>query len=184
MLLAGDEFGRSQQGNNNAYCQDDDISWVQWGAIDGAGEQLEQVARQLIRLRIDYPVLRRGRFLSGEWIESQGLKAATWLAPSGDEMKPEQWDDPATRSFGLLLDGRAPATSIPRPAADASVLMLFNAWVDGVEFKLPPHPAGGHWHCVLDTTEAGRCHGPVGDDDSWVVTGSSMIVFVSELAQP
>ena len=182
MLLAGDEFGRSQEGNNNAYCHDDDLSWVQWRKIDGPAEQLEGVARQLIKLRNDYAVLRRGRFLSGEWIESQGLKAVTWLAPSGDEMSREQWDDGATRSFGMLLDGRAPATSIPRPAQDASVLMLFNAWKDGVEFQLPPHPSGGQWHCVLDTTAAGKCHDPVGDDRRWVVTGSSMIVFVSEIA--
>jgi glycogen operon protein len=182
MLLAGDEFGRSQQGNNNAYCHDDDLSWVQWSRIDGPAEQLEAVTRQLIKLRNDYPVLRRGRFLSGDWIESQGLKAVTWLAPSGDEMSIEQWHDGATRSFGMLLDGRAPATSIPRPAQDASVLMLFNAWKDGVEFQLPPHPTGGNWHCVLDTTAAGKCHDPVGDGRRWVVTGSSMIVFVSELA--
>ena len=117
------------------------------------------------------------------WIESQGLKAVTWLAPAGAETPPEQWDDGATSSFGMLLDGRAPATSIPRPAQDASVLMLFNAWVDGVEFNLPPHPAGDDWHCVLDTSTADKCHGPREGGTSWVVTGNSMIVFVDRLSE-
>ena len=84
MLLAGDEFGRTQNGNNNAYCQDNEISWVDWD-LDGAGHALYAFVQKLTRLRQDYPILRRERFLSGHYNQELDVKDVTWLKPNGDE---------------------------------------------------------------------------------------------------
>jgi isoamylase len=126
MLLAGDEFGRTQQGNNNAYCQDNEISWFDWEAAAAApGRSLTAFTQHLTQLRHTLPVLRRNRFLSGEWSEAAQVKDSTWFAPDGAEMDEAHWQDPQTRCFGLLLEGHAPASSLPRPAADDSVLLVF-----------------------------------------------------------
>src|SRR5690349_12032239 len=106
MILAGDEFGRTQRGNNNTYCQDNEISWVDW-SIDGNGEALTRFVERLTALRRQYPVLRQNRFLTAEWNETLGVKDCTWLDPAGNEMAQEQWESPSARCFGVLLDGRA-----------------------------------------------------------------------------
>src|ERR1700761_62462 len=111
MLLAGDEFGRTQNGNNNAYCQDNEVSWINWKFDDDA-EALVEFTKRLTAMRRRYPVLRQSRFLSGIWNEELGLKDATWLTPAGMEMKEEDWHNPAARCFGLLLDGRAQTSGI------------------------------------------------------------------------
>ena len=92
MLLAGDEFGRTQQGNNNAYCQDNDISWVDW-ALAEKNETLVRFVQQLTALRAKFPILRRNRFLSAEENESIGLKEITWVNATGNGMEDEQWAD-------------------------------------------------------------------------------------------
>ena len=109
MILAGDEFGRTQQGNNNAYCQDNETSWVDW---DRAGQhsQLTDVVRRLIALRGEIPMLRQNRFLTGEVVDDSGFKDVTWLAPSGAELTDEQWTDPQFRCFGMLLYGSVRAS--------------------------------------------------------------------------
>ena len=152
MLLAGDEFGRTQGGNNNAYCQDNAISWVDW-QHDAAAEALTAFARRLIALRHHYPVLRRGRFLSGAFNEDLGVRDVTWLSARGAEMTEEDWTNPATQCFGMLLDGRAQATGIRRPAGDATLLWVLNAHHEPVAFTLP-EVAGGHaWARVFDTDQ-------------------------------
>ena len=113
MLLAGDEFARTQDGNNNAYCQDNEISWLNWD-IGDKGHGLMRFVRRLTALRQRYPVLHRTRFLTAQWNEELGVKDVTWLRPDGSEMEAANWDDGNTRSFGLLLDGRAQATGIRR----------------------------------------------------------------------
>ncbi|WP_085314279.1 glycogen debranching protein GlgX [Derxia lacustris] len=156
MLLAGDEFGRSQLGNNNAYCQDNEISWVDWEARGAAGLALAEFTRRLIRVRQALPVLRRGRFLTGEWNEALGVKDLTWLAPDGSEMSPGHWNDPHLRCFGMLIDGRAQATGIVRPASDATLLLLFNSWHEPVEFTLPTVPGASVWTRLIDSAEPVR----------------------------
>ncbi len=179
MLLAGDEFGRTQQGNNNAYCQDNEISWVDWATAGGeAGRALGEFAARLLALRKEFPVLRRNRFLAGAWFEDIGAKDSTWFTPSGEEMQPSHWDDPQTRSFALLLDGRAPVSAIPVAAHDASVLLVFNAWHEAVPFTLPAAPAGA-WTLVLDSADPAL---GVGDDaarGAYLATGRSVLVFAS-----
>ncbi len=156
MLLAGDEFGRTQQGNNNAYCQDNDISWVDWELAESApGRALTRFVQRVIALRNQFPVLRRNRFLNGEIEGMPGIKDVAWIAPSGDEMDMAHWEDPNTRCFGMLLDGRAPRSHIVRPASDATLMLILNAWHDTVAFTLPPpRDAGTVWTVLVDTAAA------------------------------
>ncbi len=179
MLLAGDEFGRSQRGNNNAYCQDNEISWVDWRGIDASGEALADFSARLIALRERFPVLRRSRFLVGEWNEELGVKDLTWLSPDGQEMQAEQWADERTLCLGMLIDGRAQRSGIMRASDDASVLLVFNAWHDVVEFKLPPVPHGTAWSRMIDTAQPDAEPARFDADRSYLVTGRSALVFVS-----
>ncbi len=180
MLLAGDEFGRTQQGNNNAYCQDNDISWVDWNlAKADAGASLKRFVARLLTLRGDLPVLRRNRFLTGAYFEDIGAPDAAWYTPAGDAMAPEHWDDPQTRSLGLLLNGRAPTSAIPVAAQDASALIVMNGWHEAVPFVLPPPPAG-RWTLQIDTTDPALGEGSPTTHEHYVATGRSMLVFTSK----
>jgi isoamylase len=155
MLLAGDEFGRTQQGNNNAYCQDNEISWVDWD-IGAEGQALTDFVRRLTALRRQYPILRRGRFLTGAYNEEFGVKDVSWIAAAGREMTAEDWDNPVTRCFGMLMDGRAQATGIRRPASDATLLWILNAHHEPVRFALPRVAGGRRWAGVFDTAAPDR----------------------------
>jgi isoamylase len=107
MLLAGDEFGRTQKGNNNAYCQDNEISWVDWDGIKEEEQSLICFTRKLIRLRYSLPILRRGRFLTAEYNPVLEVKDVTWINASGREMQNSDWEDGKMHCFGMLIDGRA-----------------------------------------------------------------------------
>ncbi|WP_244816084.1 glycogen debranching protein GlgX [Caballeronia sp. Lep1P3] len=178
MVLAGDEFGRTQQGNNNAYCQDNEISWVDWEGIDDDGRALTEFVRKLTTLRHTLPVLRRQRFLTGEFREDLQLADVQWLSPSGTPLTPEQWDDPGMHCFGLVIDGRAQATGIRKPASDATLLMIFNAYHDVVDFTLPDIPGPDQWSCLIDTNAPVREELPQFDSgDVYQVTGRSLLLF-------
>ncbi|TDH62711.1 glycogen debranching enzyme GlgX [Dankookia rubra] len=179
MLLAGDEFGRTQRGNNNTYCQDNELNWVDWSGIDEAGQGLAAFARKLIALRQGFAVLRRARFLTGAHDEGAGVKDATWLTPDGTEMDADHWGDPNTRCFGLLLDGRARATGLRRPASDATLLQVVNAHHDVVEFALPEPPAGQRWLLLVDTNRPELDEPePFEFGHPYMVTGRSLLLFV------
>ncbi|MCB8888897.1 glycogen debranching protein GlgX [Vreelandella malpeensis] len=165
MLLAGDELLRTQQGNNNAYCQDNEISWLDWN-LDGDAHAMIEYLRRVIALRLRYPMLRRGRFLSGEYDEAMGLKEVTWLAPEGEEMSVERWEDSSRRALGLLLDGRAQPSGIRRAGADDTLLLLLNAGLETCDFSLPEADQGA-WHCRLDTAA------PELEDDEAPLEGTS-----------
>ncbi len=150
MLLAGDEFGRTQGGNNNAYCQDNAISWVDW-EHDAEARALTAFVRRLTALRAEYPILRRGRFMTGAYDVALGGRDVTWVHPSGEEMRGEHWAKPDLRCFGMLMDGRAQATGIRRPATDVTLLMLLNAGSAGTAFTLPPCAGGARWRRLFDT---------------------------------
>src|SRR5690606_11730985 len=110
MLLAGDEMGRTQQGNNNAYCQDNEISWVDWElAAQKPNRDLTRFVGVLTAMRHALPVLRRNRSLTGDRDEATGITDVRRLSPDATDLTSEQWSDPAMRSFGVLLDGRARA---------------------------------------------------------------------------
>jgi glycogen operon protein len=177
MLLAGDEFGRTQKGNNNAYCQDDDISWVNWD-LDDDGRALAEFVRKLTTLRHTLPVLRRQRFLTGEYNEDLQVADVRWLGTTGDELTQEQWDDPNMRCFAIVFDGRAQATGIRKPASDATLLLIVNAYHDVVDFTLPDIPGPDEWICLIDTNAPIREELPeFGSDDVYQVTGRSLLLF-------
>ncbi|WP_025597609.1 glycogen debranching protein GlgX [Burkholderia sp. WSM2230] len=181
MLLAGDEFGRTQKGNNNAYCQDNEISWVDWEGIDDDGRALTEFVRNLTTLRHRLPVLRRSRFLTGEYNEALDVTDARWLSPDGTDLTAEQWADPLMRCFGLVIDGRAQASGIRRPASDATLLLVLNAHHDVVNFTLPEVPDGDRWTCLLDTNMPVRAELPeFSAGDEYQVTARSLLLFALE----
>ncbi|WP_395664337.1 glycogen debranching protein GlgX [Methylocella sp.] len=149
MALAGDEFGRTQQGNNNAYCQDDEISWVDWSSGE-RGLALIRFFARVTALRQRFPILRRGRFLTDAYNEELDIKELTWVNAAGGEMQEGDWG--GAQCFGLMLDGRAQPTGIRKRGEDATILMIFNAWSDVVEFVLPSQGgADQHWTLMIDT---------------------------------
>ena len=152
MLLAGDEFARTQQGNNNAYCQDDDISWLNWD-LKEKGKSLIDFVRRLTSLRHQYPVLRRNLFLTGEDNEELGVKDVTWINANGSEMEDAQWGDHGMRCFGMLLDGRAQTTGIRQRGKEATLLIVINEFGEKVKFKLPDSPGGKRWLILIDTND-------------------------------
>jgi glycogen operon protein len=181
MILAGDEFGRTQKGNNNAYCQDNEISWVDWEGIDDDGRALIEFVKNLTTLRHRLPVLRRGRFITGEYNEALDVTDARWLAPDGSDLSQDQWDDPSMRCFGLVIDGRAQASGIRRPASDATLLLVLNAHHDVVNFTLPDVPEGDVWTCLLDTNMPVRAELPqFNAGDAYQVTARSLLLFALE----
>jgi glycogen operon protein len=163
MLLAGDELGRSQQGNNNAYCQDNEISWVNW---DRLGEEKELVAfvRRLIALRQNHPVFRRRNFFQGRSIKGAGVKDILWLRPDGREMTDEEWNQEHARTLGLFLSGSAVDEIDERGQliTDENFVFLMNAHHEEVSFTLPTAASGMMWNCLVDTSfEHARSPGTV-----------------------
>ena len=178
MMVAGDEFGRSQQGNNNAYCQDNEISWIDWSGIDDRGRSLIGFVQRLTRLRSEYPVLRRSRFLTGAWNEELKVKDVTWLTPHAIEMVPEHWEDARTLCFGMLLEGRAQTSGIVRPGTDKSLLLIFNAWHDVVEFSLPERAGSSGWKLLVDSATAEEPSAETFEfGRNYMVTGRSLLAF-------
>jgi glycogen operon protein len=177
MLLAGDEFGHTQKGNNNAYAQDNDINWPNWLDISASGRGLREFTRRLIATRKAFPILYRSRFLVGSRNEELDVTDVTWLTPLGTEMSTEQWQDGNARCFGMLLDGRAQETGIQRRGSDATLLLVFNAYHDVVRFKLPEVAEGRHWIGLIDTAkpDTALANHPLGH--MYDVTGRSLCAF-------
>ena len=179
MLLAGDEFARTQNGNNNAYCQDNEISWLDWGAIGPEERDLTEFTQRLMILRESLPILTRGRFLTGEFDEELGVRDVTWLTPAGTEMTPENWSQGDARSLAVVLDGRAQVSGIQRRGGDATLLLLYNAYHDLVSFTLPATIGASAWTRLLDTNLPDSqevVSVPIGE--RYDVTGRSMLMFV------
>ena len=182
MLLGGDEFGRSQQGNNNAYCQDSDISWFDWNLSADAND-LIAFTKRLIELRKAYPTLRRSRFLTGQHDETLGLKDVTWINANGQEMQDANWHDASMKCFGMLLDGRAQKTGIKRRGADQSVLIVMNSYEGPVGFTLPHCDAGASWSLLIDTNIPDfKPEPPFAFGKPYQVTGRSLLLFALNAA--
>jgi glycogen operon protein len=150
MLLGGDEIGRTQGGNNNAYCQDNEISWLDWTKTDQA---LLEFTRRMIAFRRDHPVFRRRRWFKGGPQDSTGLADIAWLKPDSTQMSDDDWAEWFAKSFMVFLNGNAlPSRDAHgRPARDDSFCLLFNAHVDAVTFTIPGAPYGATWTGVIDT---------------------------------
>jgi isoamylase len=176
MLLAGDELGRTQHGNNNSYCQDNEINWLDWN-VGERGEGLIAFVRRLTQLRHSHPILRRNRFLTGEYNEELDVKDVTWISASGAEMQEENWKDAATRCFGMLMDGRAQSTGIRQRGKDATLLWVLNAHHDVVEFTLPQCAGGREWSLLIDSNIPAARGARFSAGSVYVVTARSVLLF-------
>lgn len=165
MLLGGDELGRSQEGNNNAYCQDNPISWLNWLDIPAEEWAFLDFVRRLVRLRREHPVLRRPRFLHGRVTSTRtGWPDVAWLHPSGRRMDGGDWRNPEERCLGLLLSGDAGCFFDPegQMECDDVLLLIFNAQDEFIPFSPPPVHDVVEWRCLVDTAQPER------ESDAWV----------------
>ncbi len=150
MLLGGDELGRTQQGNNNAYCQDNEISWYDWENID---EALLVFCQQLIRFRKDHPVFRRRGWFHGRPIHGSEVHDISWFTMEGEQMAEEDWEQGYVKSLGVFLNGATIPNPNPRGESviDDNIYMIFNAYHEALNFILPGEDYGTHWIKELDT---------------------------------
>jgi glycogen operon protein len=178
MILGGDEMGRTQHGNNNAYCQDNDLSWFDW-KLDERRRNLVEFTRQMIQLRRRHPVLQRRRFFVGDYIWESEVKDLAWLRPDGVEMTPLDWQKPWIASLAMMLGGDAIQTLDERGErlVDDAVLVLMNAHHEPIAFSLPTREEGDNtWLLDLDT---GRLDAKVDtpSSGSYEVGGRSLVVL-------
>jgi glycogen operon protein len=156
MITAGDEIGRTQRGNNNAYCQDNETSWIQWPLVTEDDADLLAFTQRLIALRKEHIVLHRSRFIQSHEIPGTNVKDVTWVRPDGAEMTGEDWEEASNRRLGVLLSGEAGLrflTETGEPEPDDTFLLILNASHEAVEWALPPCSVGFVWELVFDTTE-------------------------------
>jgi isoamylase len=183
MLLAGDEIGRTQLGNNNAYCQDNETSWLDWEAAGKRADLLDFTC-SLITLRRDHPVFRRRRFFSGTAPGNAGRGDITWLTPAGTEMTVTDWGSDA-RALAVLLNGDAITEPGPRGEAivDQSFLLLFNTADQPVTFTLPTPGQAAAWAVVVDTaSQEPTAADPAGAASQLTVTGRAIVVLRADTA--
>jgi len=182
MLVMGDEVSRTQQGNNNAYCQDNEISWLNWKEAD---QSLLEFTRKLIQLRKSHPVFSRRRWFQGQPIKGLGLKDIAWFLPDGSQMGEEHWKDYFAKSLGVFLNGRGIHTrgSKGELLLDDSFYVIFNAYHDSLIYKLPPEKYGSRWTKILDTNEnrANEEDGILKPCDDIRVEGRSVVIFKSPI---
>jgi len=174
MLLGGDEYGRTQRGNNNAYCQDNEISWYDWDRVD---DDLLDFTRRLITLRREHPVLRRRRWFQGRSI--RGSVDLGWCKPDGAEMSDDDWDDAASAlAVGIFLNGDAITDRDRRGqrVTDDSFLLLFNAHADAIDWTLPKQ-WGQWWELVTDTGDPGQEGEALESSETLQVAGRSVVVL-------
>jgi glycogen operon protein len=180
LLLGGDELGRTQQGNNNAYCQDNPMTWFDWDAVD---EDLLAFTRRLIAFRLRHPVFRRRRFLSGmDWRNLQ------WFTPAGTIVTGEQWADPGARSVAIHLEGQdAPDRGADgTPLVDDDFLVLVNGWWEPLTFTLPATCAEQLWTAEIDTfdpQESARHGKPTAGEQVTVDARSILVLRGSQLPE-
>ena len=153
MLVAGDEMGRTQRGNNNAYCQDNEISWIDWKAADAG---LLEFSKKLLNLRKSHPVFCRRRWFQGQPIKGSGVTDIAWFLPDGIEMQDHNWDEDFAKSLAVFLNGRGIKSrdNKGRKIIDDSFYIIFNAHYAGLDYKLPPAKYGIEWHEIINTSDA------------------------------
>jgi len=179
MLCAGDESGRTQGGNNNAYCQDNDLSWFDW-SLDEPRQGLLQFTRELIALRRREPVLRRRQFLHGRRIYGSEVKDLAWFRPDGKEMSEPDWA-PDTRCFGLRLAGDAIEEVDVKGdrIVGNTFLILLNAHHEPIDFTLPAHRPDIRWAPLIDTRHgrSEELRAPVEGGAAYRLEGRSLAVL-------
>jgi len=178
MVCGGDEFARSQRGNNNGYCQDNELTWYDW-KLDESRVRLMEFTRKLVKLRLTHPNLHRRKFFQDRTIRNSVVRDIAWYNADGREMPEEAWTTEWTRSMGLMLNGKTLQASDENGELlqDSSFLFLVNASHEGVEFKLPPVPNGAPWRQVMDTENIDDPFKAVKVGKKVIVGGRSMMVF-------
>ncbi len=174
MLCGGDELGRTQQGNNNAYCQDNEISWTDWD-LDDARRALLAFTQRLTAIRREHPALRRRKFFKGRSIRGAEAKDIHWLRPDGQEMTEGDWSASWARALAVRLEGGSigeldPATG--EPIEDDTLVILINADASPAPFQLPPAPEAAGWEVLIDTSYAG------GEPDEFRLSDESALELV------
>ncbi len=186
MLVAGDEMGRTQQGNNNAYCQDNEISWLDWSPTPER-EALTGFVRKMLALRRTHPTFRRRDFFAGRPLHGGELKDVLWLKPDGQEMSSEEWEHEFARCLGMYLSGAAidDVGRHGRPIEDDDFLVLFNAGEGEVAFTMPAIE-GEPWQAVVDTAVAGEALPPRrhAAGESYPLQGRSLAVLTRPMVKP
>jgi glycogen operon protein len=186
MLLGGDEIGRTQHGNNNAYCQDNEISWFDW-QLDDRAQRMLDFTRELIRLRLAHPALRRRRFFKGRRIRGADIRDIIWLRADGGEMTDEEWNTDV-RAIGVHLAGEA-VGELDRhgnPLTDDTLLLLLNAHAHVVPFTVP-RIQGKPWRIELDTADPAIAlvpdeepHGLQGEEGVCVLAPRAVVLLARE----
>jgi glycogen operon protein len=178
MISGGDELCRTQRGNNNGYCQDNDISWTDWSMTP---EQQEFLAftRRVIRVWKDHPVLRRRKFFQGRRIRGAEVQDIAWLDPTGAEMTDEMWNSPDVRVLGVRLNGDAIQEVDERGQriVGDSLLLIFNAAPDQIAFVLPATSPIERWETLIDTADPWAAARRLRAGDRYIVQGRSMAVL-------
>ncbi len=180
MLAAGDEIGRTQHGNNNAYCQDNEISWIDWAKKD---EKLLDFTKKLIRLRKVHYVFSRPHWFQGQPIKGVGLEDIAWFLPDGSEMNDEHWNQDFAKTLGVFLAGHGIRMIGPKgeKVADDDFYVIFNAHHEQLEFTLPAKKYGRSWYKILDTAEGFIDESCTGDEcksgDKLLVEGRSVVLL-------
>jgi isoamylase len=180
MICGGDEIGRSQQGNNNGYCQDNETSWFDWELSDDDLAMLD-FTKNLIMLRATHPVFRRRQFFQGRSIYGADIKDLSWFRPDGEEMTQEDWQQGYARCLGVRLAGDRieEKDHLGNAIRDDTFLILINAHHEAIHFALPEHPSGIQWQLVLDTTQdviPARVP-PTAEENRYDLQGRSLVVL-------
>ncbi|HWQ36648.1 MAG TPA: glycogen debranching protein GlgX [Blastocatellia bacterium] len=181
MLQAGDELSRTQQGNNNTYCQDNELSWLDWQP-DEEKERLLAFTRHVIQLFHEHPVLRRRKFFQGRRIRGSEIRDLVWFRADGQEMTEEDWNNPLAHSISLRLAGDAieEVDRFGNQIIDDTLLILMNAHHEPLQFTLPAHRDDVEWELILDTRHpTGRPDKPVlrGGGSAWEMAARSLALF-------
>jgi glycogen operon protein len=180
MLLAGDEMRRTKKGNNNTYCHDNELNWLDWD-LAKANQELVDFVKTLTAIRKKYPVLHHGRFLTGVYDEEYDIKDVTWVSDTGVEIDEKDWQENNIHCFAMMVDGRAQKTGIRCPADDVSLLILFNAQSEEIDFTLPEAGGGQQWARLLDTyAKPDSKTVKYGFGDVYSINGFSLALFALE----
>ena len=181
MISGGDELGRTQGGNNNAYCQDNEISWCDWTSID---EEMLALTRKLVQFRAAHPVFRRRRFFTGAPEASSPLPDIGWYRPDGEAMAHDDWHVGYARAVTVFLNGNTIAAQGSRlePVSDNSYLVLFNGGADALGFTVPAPLAGYRWWPVIDTAGETPLGAAPTSEQEWKVGGWGVVVLEQEEA--
>ena len=175
MLVAGDELGRTQGGNNNAYCQDNEISWVNWSNVD---EDLLEFTRSVIELRQAHPVFHRRHWFQGRPLHGVGIDDCAWFQPAGEEMSDEDWEVGYARSLCVFINGSfLGVDGRGEQITDDSFLLLFNAHSEPVEFRLPDQRFGQEWEIKITTQAESETGGIISAATQAMIGPHSMIVM-------